>query len=217
MARLGYTRYAAQGGDWGAVILRQLGLVDPTHLIGLHSNMCIAGPPPGESAAQMTSEEQKEAEAARARTAVETGYSQLQATKPQTLGYSLNDSPAGLAAWIVEKFHSWSDSKGNVESRFTKDELLTNITIYWATATGPSSVRLYYENRKDPGLQGRVEVPFACARFPGELFAAAPRRWIERAYNLQQYTVMPRGGHFPALEEPQLLVDDVRTFFRGRR
>ena len=218
MARLGYNRYGAQGGDWGAIILRQLGLVDPTHQIGLHSNMCIAGPPPGSNPNEgLSPEELKQGEAARARTANETGYSQLQGTKPQTLGYSLNDSPAGLAAWIVEKFRTWSDSGGNVEKHFSKDELLTNITMYWVTETGPSSVRLYYENRKDPGLQGRVDVPFACARFPQELFAAAPKRWIERAYNLQQYTEMPRGGHFAALEEPELLVEDVRKFFRGRR
>ena len=219
MARLGYQRYGAQGGDWGAIIVRQLGLVDPTHLIGLHSNMCIAGAPQGAANPNegVSAEELKRVEDARARTANETGYSQLQGTKPQTLGYSLNDSPAGLAAWIVEKFRTWSDSGGDVEKKFTKDELLTNVTIYWVTETGPSSVRLYYENRRDPGLQGRVEVPFACARFPGEPFAPAPRRWVEASHNLAQYTAMPRGGHFAALEEPQLLVDDVRKFFRGRR
>jgi epoxide hydrolase len=219
MARLGYRRYGAQGGDWGGIIVRQLGLVDPSHLIGLHSNMCIAGAPPGLANPNegVPAEDLKRVEAARGRIANETGYSQLQGTKPQTLGYLLNDSPAGLAAWIVEKFRTWSDSDGNVEKRFTKDELLTNITIYWVTETGPSSIRLYYENRKDPGLQGRVDVPVACARFPGEPFANAPRRWIEAAYNLQQYTEMPRGGHFAALEEPELLVADIRTFFRGRR
>jgi microsomal epoxide hydrolase len=218
MPRLGYTRYAAQGGDWGALIVRQLGLTDPTHLIGLHSNMCIAGPPPGGNPNEGVSpEEQKRVEAGRGRTAMETGYQQIQGTRPQTLGYGLNDSPAGLAAWIVEKFRAWSDSNGNVESRFTKDELLTNITIYWVTETGPSSIRLYYENRQDPGLQGRVEVPFACAQFPGEMFANAPRRWIEASHNLQHYTLMPRGGHFAAMEEPELLVEDVRKFFRGRK
>src|SRR4029450_3607499 len=105
-----------------------------------------------------------------------------------TLGYSLNDSPAGLAAWIVEKFRTWSDSDGNVEKHFTKDELLTNIMIYWVTETGPSSVRLYYENRKDPGLQGRVQVPFGCAQFPAEMFATASRRAIDAAYNGVRYT-----------------------------
>ena len=216
MARLGYQRYGAQGGDWGGFIVRQLGLVDPQHLIGLHSNMCVAGPQPGSDPnAGVPPEELKRVEAARARSANESAYSQLQGTKPQTLGYSLNDSPAGLAAWIVEKFRTWSDSGGNVETKFTKDELLTNIMIYWVTETGPSSVRLYYENRRDPGLQGKVQVPFACAVFPFEMFVIAPKQWVEASYNLVQYTVMPRGGHFAAMEEPQLLVEDVRKFFKG--
>jgi len=217
MARLGYTRYGAQGGDWGGVIVRQLGLVDPAHLIGLHSNMCVAGAPPGTNPNDgVPADELKRVETARTRLATETAYSQLQGTKPMTLGYALNDSPAGLAAWIVEKFRTWSDSGGDVEKRFTKDELLTNITIYWATETAPSSIRLYFESRIDVGLQGRVEVPFACARFPGELFAVVPRKWIEAQYNLVQFTEMPRGGHFAAMEEPQLLVEDVRKFFRAR-
>jgi microsomal epoxide hydrolase len=218
MARLGYTRYGAQGGDWGGFIVRQVGLADPQHVIGVHSNMCVAGPPPGaDPNAGVPPEELKRMEAARTRIANEQAYSQLQGTKPQTLGYLLNDSPAGLAGWIVEKFRTWSDSGGDVEKRFTKDELLTNITIYWATETGPSSVRLYYENRRDPGLQGRMQVPFACALFPMEPFANAPRQWVEASYNLVQYTVMPRGGHFAAMEEPQLLVEDVRKFFGGLR
>ena len=216
MARLGYQRYGAQGGDWGGFIVRQLGLLDPQHLIGVHSNMCVTGPPPGpDPNAGVPPEELKRVDAARARTLNESAYSQLQGTKPQTLGYSLNDSPAGLAAWIVEKFRTWSDSGGDVEKKFTKDELLTNITIYWATETGPSSVRLYYENRRDPGLQGKMQVPFACAVFPFEMFVIAPRQWVEASHNLVQYTVMPRGGHFAAMEEPELLVEDVRKFFKG--
>ena len=218
MARLGYTRYGAQGGDWGGAIVRQLGLVDPTHLVGLHSNMCVAGAPPGPNPNDgVPADELKRVQAAQARSATELGYFQLQSTKPMTAGVGLNDSPAGLAAWIVEKFRTWSDSNGDVETRFTKDELLANVTLYWVTETAPSSVRLYYENRIDPGLSGRVEVPFACARFPREIFAVVPRQWIEAQYNLVQLTDMPRGGHFAAMEEPMLLVDDVRTFFRGRR
>ena len=219
MARLGYSRYGAQGGDWGGFIVRQLGLVDPNHLIGLHSNFCVAANSPGGANPNegVPPEELRRIDANRGKAANETAYSQLQGTKPQTLGYSLNDSPAGLAAWIVEKFRTWSDSDGNVEKHFTKDELLTNIMIYWVTETGPSSVRLYYENRKDPGLQGRVEVPFACARFPGEFLFNSSRKSVEASYNVQQYTEMPRGGHFAALEEPELLVNDVREFFRGRR
>jgi hypothetical protein len=184
----------------------------------MHSNLCVASPPPGPNPYEgVPPDEMKMIEAVRARVATEQGYSNIQGTKPMTVGFSLNDSPVGLAAWIVEKFRTWSDSNGNVESKFSKDELLTNITIYWVTETGPSSVRLYYENRTDPQLTGRVEVPFACARFPKELFGVAPRKWIEAQYKVEQFTDMPRGGHFAAMEEPQLLVDDMRRFFRGRK
>jgi pimeloyl-ACP methyl ester carboxylesterase len=218
MARLGYTRYGAQGGDWGGAIVRQLGLVDPIHLVGLHSNMCVAGAPPGPNPIEgVPAEELKFVQAAQARTANELAYFQLQSTKPMTIGFGLNDSPAGLAAWIVEKFRTWSDSNGDVESRFTKDELLANVTLYWVTETAASAARLYFENRIDPGLQGRVEVPFACARFPREIFAIVPRKWIEAQYNLVRFTEMRSGGHFAAMEEPMLLVEDVRAFFRGRR
>jgi pimeloyl-ACP methyl ester carboxylesterase len=218
MARLGYNRYAAQGGDWGAAIVRQLGLIDREHLIGLHSNMCLANAPPGPNPNDGVPEtDLKRMQAAQARSANELGYFQIQSTRPMTLGYGLNDSPAGLAAWIVEKFRAWSDSDGDVEKKFTKDELLTNVMIYWVTESGPSSVRIYYENRLDAGVTGRVEVPFACARFPREMFAIVPTKWLEAQYNLQQLTDMPRGGHFAALEEPQLLVEDLRKFFRGRR
>ena len=218
MARLGYTRYGAQGGDWGGAIVRQLGLVDREHLIGLHSNMCVANAPTGPNPNEGVPEtDLKRVQAAQARSANELGYFQIQSTRPMTVGYGLNDSPAGLAAWIVEKFRAWSDSDGNVEKKFAKDDLLTNVMIYWVTESGPSSVRIYFENRVDPGLPGRVEVPFACARFPREMLAVVPTKWIEAQYNLQQLTDMPRGGHFAALEEPQLLVDDVRKFFRGRR
>jgi len=215
MTRLGYERYGAQGGDWGGVIVRQLGLLDRSRLIGLHSNMCVAASLQGPAAMEGVSpEELKRIEAVRERMLTEVGYQQIQSTKPMSLGYGLNDSPVGLAAWIVEKFRAWSDSKGNIESRFSKDELLTNIMIYWVTESGPSSARIYFENRVDPGAQGRVEVPFACARFPGEVFANVPRKAVEAAYNVVQYTDMPSGGHFAALEEPELLAADVRKFFR---
>jgi microsomal epoxide hydrolase len=218
MARLGYTRYGAQGGDWGGAIVQQLGLVDSGHLIGLHSNLCIAGPPSGSDPNEgVPAEELAFVQAVQARMKREYGYFEIQSNKPMTLGFGLNDSPAGLAAWIVEHFRNWSDSGGDVETRFTKDELLTNITIYWVTETAPSSVRIYFEYRNDPGLEGRVEVPFACARFPKETFAVVPRKWIEAQYNLVQFTEMPRGGHFAAMEEPELLVEDVRKFFRGLR
>jgi pimeloyl-ACP methyl ester carboxylesterase len=140
-----------------------------------------------------------------------SGYRVLQATKPQTVAFALSDSPAGLAAWIVEKFRGWSDCDGDVESSFTRDELLTNIMIYWVTNTAGSSARLYRETRH-PGWTGRVEVPVACAIFPKEM-SRYPRRWVEPHLNVTRWTTLPRGGHFAALEEPQLLVEDVRSFF----
>jgi pimeloyl-ACP methyl ester carboxylesterase len=149
----------------------------------------------------------------------EGGYSHIQGTKPQTLAYGLNDSPAGLAAWIVEKFRTWSDCGGEVERCFTKDELLTTITIYWVTQTINSSTRLYYESQHHPWrLQSgdHIQVPCAVALFPKDL-SHPPREWAERSYNVQRWTEMPRGGHFAALEEPDLLVEDMRAFFRTLR
>jgi pimeloyl-ACP methyl ester carboxylesterase len=149
----------------------------------------------------------------------EGGYSHIQGTKPQTLSYGLNDSPAGLAAWIVEKYRSWSDCGGDVEKRFTKDELLTTITIYWLTQTINSSTRLYYESLNHPWemKEGeRIGVPAAMAVFPGEM-SRPPREWGERSYNVQRWTEMPSGGHFAALEEPETLAQDIRAFFRSLR
>ena len=149
----------------------------------------------------------------------EGGYSHIQGTKPQTLSYGLNDSPAGLAAWIVEKYRAWSDCGGDVEKRFTKDELLTNITIYWVTQTIGSSVRMYYENQRNNWVMGKDEqipAPAAIAVFPGEI-SRPPREWAERSYNVCRWTEMARGGHFAAFEEPELLAEDVRSFFRAYR
>jgi pimeloyl-ACP methyl ester carboxylesterase len=219
MARLGYQRYGVQGGDWGGIISRLVAINDPGHVAGLHLNFCIAGPPAGvaDPAAGVPAEEMQRRDAREQYMANERAYQQIQATKPQTLGFALDDSPAGLAAWIVEKFRAWCDCDGgNVESKFTKDQLLTNITLYWATQTGTSSARIYYENRVAPPNPRRVEVPTACALFPKEI-SVPPRKWVEARYNLVRWTVMPRGGHFAALEQPELLVDDVRAFFRGLR
>ena len=222
MARLGYERYGAQGGDWGAVATATLGRIDADHLAGIHMNMIVAQPPEGEDpAAGATKDELANLAAMQQFRSEETGYQSIQGSKPQTLAYGLNDSPAGLAGWIVEKFRTWSDCGGDVESRFTKDELLANITIYWVTETIGSSVRLYCETRR-AGRRGQgwgtgpVEVPTGCAVFPGEL-ARPPRHWVEKAYNLVHWTEMPRGGHFAALEEPDLLVEDIREFFRPLR
>jgi len=216
MARLGYQRYGAQGGDWGAIINTQLAAIDSAHVAGLHLNMCFGAAAPAN--AQLT-----EAELARQKVRQqfqneETGYQQIQGTKPQTLGYGLNDSPVGLAAWIVEKFRTWCDCDGNPDNIFTKDELLTNITLYWVTETAASSARLYYESRHptSPATTGKITVPTACAEFPKEIIWS-PRASLEARYNLMRLTPMPKGGHFAAMEQPQLLVNDVREFFRTVR
>jgi pimeloyl-ACP methyl ester carboxylesterase len=220
MARLGYDRYGAQGGDWGAIISRSLAGNHAEHVIGLHSNFMTGGPPAG---ATDPNEGVPEAELALRAERTEafaegSAYQEIQGTKPQTLGYGLNDSPAGLAAWIVEKFHGWSDNDGRVESAFTKDQVLTNVTLYWVTETIASSTRIYYESRHTPASRPvrYVEVPTAVAVFPKEIYFV-PRRWAESRYNIVRWTMMPRGGHFAALEEPELLVDDVRSFFRELR
>jgi microsomal epoxide hydrolase len=217
MKRLGYARYGAQGGDWGAMISTQIGRLDPQHCAGIHLNMAIAFPAP--DAPPLTDLEQKWVAEFAAFQAGETGYQQIQGTKPQTLGYGLTDSPAGLCAWILEKFRTWSDCGGDVYSVYTKDELLANITLYWVTKTINSSTRLYYETMKSGRIgvtQGRVEVPTALAIFPKEIYKP-PRSWAEKGYNVQQYTVFEKGGHFAAMEQPEALVDDVRRFFGGLR
>jgi pimeloyl-ACP methyl ester carboxylesterase len=233
MARLGYTRYGVQASDFGAPVIRAMAIMDAAHIVGYHTESCRGGPPPGMADPNAGI---PEFELARMRdrqgffSGEEQAYNQIQGTKPQTLGYGLNDSPAGLAAWIVEKFRAWSDVDGNVEKKFTKDELLTNITIYWVTQTANSAGRLYYEARhpvRSDGVQTggrgdrgvtlpRVEVPSACVSWPKDV-GFAPRKWMEAYYNVKRFTFMPRGGHFGAFEEPQLYLDDVREFFRNYR
>ena len=220
MARLGYDRYGAQGGDWGSIISRLLAFKNASHVVGLHLNFLIAGPPQGvdDPTAGVPAVELARMQERQAAFREETGYQQIQGTKPQTLGYGLNDSPAGLAAWIVEKFRNWCDCNGDPESIFTRDELLTNITIYWVTQTITSSTRMYYESQHASSAMslGRVEVPTAGAIFPQEVYFS-PRKWVEAQYNLTRWTEMPRGGHFAALEQPELMVDDLRAFFQDLR
>ncbi len=220
MERLGYQQYALAGGDWGAIINRHLANHYPERLIGLHSNMIIAGPPQDEALRERTDEDELALQQSRqAYMRNEVGYQQIQGTKPQTLGYGLNDSPAGLAAWIIEKFHGWSDlpqgASGNLDDNFSKDELLTNVAIYWFTGTITSSARIYYENRNTPATRtmGYIDVPTGVALFPAEIYVS-PRTWAEASYDLRHWTVMPQGGHFAALEQPQLYLEDVRKFYR---
>jgi pimeloyl-ACP methyl ester carboxylesterase len=217
MKRLGYARYGAQGGDWGSMISASIGRLDPAHCAGVHLNMAVAFP--AADAPPLSELEQKWVAEFAAFQAGETGYQQIQGTKPQTLGYGLTDSPSGLCAWIVEKFRTWSDCNGDLESVYTKDELLANVTLYWVTKTINSSIRLYYETMKSGRVgvtQGKIEVPVAMAIFPKELYKP-PRAWAEKLYNVQQYTVYEKGGHFAALEQPAALVSDVRRFFATLR
>ncbi len=216
MARLGYDRYGAQGGDWGSIVTTEMALLDAAHVRGLHTNMPLAFPDPS---VQLTAEEQAVFAEMQQWDRDEAGYQKIQGTKPQTLGFGLMDSPAGLAAWITEKFRGWSDCNGDVESVFTRDELLTNITIYWVTGTITSSTRLYYETFKGGRiglLEKKVEVPTGVARFPKEIMRF-PRKWVENHFNVTHWTDMPRGGHFAAMEQPELYIEDVRKFFRTVR
>jgi microsomal epoxide hydrolase len=215
---LGLARFGAQGGDWGAFITGRLGYTYPQNLIGIHLNMVPVAPHPSERT-NLSAAEEAFVTASEAWRAEETGYQWIQGTKPQTLAYALNDSPAGLAAWITEKFYSWTDSHGNIESRVSKDALLTNIMLYWVTQTINSSFWLYYQMRHQPWRLGRGEritVPTAVAAFPREIIRP-PREWAARVCNLQRWTPMTAGGHFAALEEPQALVEDIRAFYRELR
>ena len=224
MRRLGYARYGAQGGDWGAVVTSQLARLDGEHVCGIHLNMVIAGQPEGFDPARLTPAEKRALADAAAFAQEGSGYMRIQGTRPQTVGYGLDDSPAGLAGWIVEKFRAWSDcadasGERDVERAFSRDELLTNITVYWVTGTATSSARLYCEAMRSGEFGGpprRIDVPTGCAIFPGEILRP-PRAWAEAAYDVRRWTELPRGGHFAALEQPQLLVDDVRAFFRELR
>ena len=217
---LGYPRFGAQGGDWGARVTAKLGLSHGDKVVGIHTTSTSSPTPYLGPGTRELSEAEKKMLAQRVQwLADEGGYSHIQATKPQTLSYGLNDSPAGLAAWIVEKYRTWSDCGGNVESRFTKDELLTTITIYWVTQSINSSTRLYFESffqAWDLGKDEKIQVPVAVASFPGEN-SIPLREWAERSYNVQHWTDMPSGGHFAALEEPTNLVADIRDFFRPFR
>ena len=218
MAKLGYDKYFAQGGDWGAIATAYIGLTDPDHCEGIHVNMVVARPPE-DPMAGVEPEEMPGLAAMAHFQEHETGYQQIQGTKPQTLAYGLTDSPSGLAAWILEKFYTWGDCEGDVFGHFSMDELLTNITIYWVTGTINSSTRLYCETRRSGRFgmgDGRIEVPTAAAVFHKELYQP-PRVWAEKQYNIKQWHRFDKGGHFAAMEEPETLVGDMREFFRTLR
>jgi len=210
---LGYERYAVRGSDLGGNVVRQIALRHPGHVIGVHLTGMIGadGATPPFTAAEQAFID------ADAVTLPERAYARLQMSKPQTLAHALNDSPVGLAAWIVEKFRAWSDSKGDVESRFSKDALLTNVTVYWVTGTAPASVRMYYDFSREPVVQGRIERPVGMLMSTKDLFPAAPREWGQRFFNVKRWTTTDVGGHFLEWEEPELVARELQAFFASLR
>ena len=221
MAALGYARYGAHGGDFGAGVASRLGLQVADRLAGIHLNYIPGSYRPSldPPAPDMTPEERAFLASADRWMEEHGAYAHLQATAPQTPSFALTDSPAGLAAWIVEKFRAWSDCDGHVENVFTNDDLLTSVMLYWVTETIASANRLYLEGRRHPlrfAPGQRIDVPCGIARFPLEE-PFPPRSWIERGYRVVHWTDMPRGGHFAAMEQPDRLVEDIRAFFRPLR
>jgi pimeloyl-ACP methyl ester carboxylesterase len=210
MRRLGYDRYGAQGGDWGAAVTTQIGL-NQGGCAGIHINMPL-GRPPADGGAEPSADDKRARERLEYYQKWDSGYAKQQSTRPQTLGYALVDSPVGQLAWIVEKFWSWMDCDGDPENVLHRDELLDNVMLYWTTGSGASSARMYWESFTSFGAGGRVELPTGIASFPMEIIRS-PRSWCEVAYNVTHWTDMPRGGHFAAFEQPELFVDDVRAFF----
>ncbi|TAJ94607.1 MAG: epoxide hydrolase [Gammaproteobacteria bacterium] len=206
---LNYSQYGVRGSDLGGNIVRQIALGHPDQVIGVHLTGMIgtAGAEPPFTPAEQAFIE------ADAATQTERAYARLQMSKPQTLAHALNDSPTGLAAWIIEKFRSWSDCNGDVENRFTKDELLTNLMIYWVTGTAPSSVRMYYDFSREPLTTGRIERPVGMLMSTKDLFPAAPREWGERFFNVERWVETDVGGHFLEWEEPKLVARELQTFF----
>ena len=217
---LGYPKFGAQGGDIGSGVTARLGFAHSDTLYGIHLTS-ITRPTPylGPGSKPVTDAEQALITQRDKWFQDEGGYNHIQGTKPQTLAYGLNDSPVGLAAWIVAKYRTWSDCGGDVEKSYTKDELLTIVTIYWVTQTISSSTRMYFENQKHLWTMERdqkVPTPAGMAMFTQEL-SKPPREWGERSYHVRRWTEMASGGHFAALEEPQLLAEEVRAFFRDFR
>ena len=212
---LGYSKFAAAGGDIGSGVTRYMALNHPQLLIGIHltdvgiiRDLLVASDESKLSQAEIAYKK-----TAQQWMAQEAGYISIQSTKPQTLSYGLSDSPVGTAAWILEKFRSWSDCKGQLENSYSKDELLTNVMIYWLTNTLSSSVNMYYENTHSLPPMGKIEIPTGIALFAQDILLP-PKEWTVKNLNIVQWTEIPRGGHFTAMEEPDLFVEDICKFYR---
>ncbi|MET0207607.1 MAG: epoxide hydrolase [Burkholderiaceae bacterium] len=217
MARLGYTRWVAQGGDWGSGVTHALGHVRPAGLVAAHVNWPLVFPE--RLPENPTPEEKRAIDAAQNFGGDQSGYFREQATRPQTIGYALADSPAGQAMWIYEKFRAWTDNGGSPEDALTVDEMLDNISLYWLTDTAASSARIYWENARNGGgfNAGRIELPMAASIFPNEIYRA-PKAWAQAHWpNLIYWNEVDRGGHFAAFEQPQIFAEELRKAFRTVR
>ncbi len=218
MTGLGYERYGVHGADFGAGVATLMALSYPDSVVGVHLSTAAMMPFFGEGSPPLTDAEQNHLAQRTEWDSTERGYSSVQSTHPQTLGYGLNDSPAGLAAWVLDKWRSWSDSGGDLLATFDRDALLTMLTIWWATGSITTSMRDYYDNRwfETPlGPHDVVTVPTAFALFPNEFVPEGepPRSWYERLYAIQRWSVFPAGGHFAVAEQPDVLATDIREFF----
>jgi pimeloyl-ACP methyl ester carboxylesterase len=215
MQGLGYKRYVAQGGDWGAMVTTCIGIQDPEHCAGIHLNMPIVPPDPA-TMNDLTPQEQSALAGMQHYADKDSGYSKQQSTRPQTLGYGLVDSPAGQAAWILEKFWSWTDCDGHPEKVLTRDELLDNVMLYWLPGTAASSARLYWESFGSPPMEV-PKVPVSCSIFPKEIFRSS-RRWAEKHFGgVAYWNELDKGGHFAAFERPETFIGEVRAAFRHAR
>ena len=219
MERLGYSRYGAAGSDWGSSVSTLLGQYDRTHVAGVHLIPPLAGPDPA-TFADLTDAERTALASLEYSAEWDSGYSREHATRPQTIGYALVDSPAALAAWIVEKFWSWTDHSGDLDSVLTRDELLDNLMLYWLPGTGASAARLYWESIRQVNEwitgtdAGTVDVPAGCSVFPRELQRPS-RRWAGKRFaDIRYWNEPARGGHFAAFEQPELVAHEIRSFFR---
>ncbi len=216
MARLGYSRYGAQGGDWGSAVTSALGRQDAAHVAGIHLNMPVV-PFGSVDMSNLTAEEQSALDALADYQRWESGYAKQQSTRPQTLGYGLTDSPAAQCGWIVEKFAAWTDCDGHPENALTRDELLDNVMLYWLTGSGASSARLYWEGLGSGfggGASDPIAVPTGCSIYPREIIRIS-RRWAETGFSdIRYWNELDRGGHFAAFEQPDLFTEELRSFFR---